>query len=57
MEKDPQIHELLDVLNEKGEFTGVSKPRGEIHELGLFHKAIHCWIINSYDKYFVIFIF
>lgn len=39
--------ELLDVLNEKGEFTGISKPRGEIHKLGLYHKAIHCWIINS----------
>jgi isopentenyldiphosphate isomerase len=48
-----EVSELLDVLNEKGEPTGVAKPRGEIHELGLFHRAIHCWIVNSYVRYFL----
>ena len=39
--------ELLDVFDEKGNFTGVSKPRQEVHEEGLWHKIACVFIINS----------
>lgn len=31
----------------KGNFTGVSKPRQEVHEKGLWHKIACIFIINS----------
>ncbi|CAN8270684.1 unnamed protein product [Cochlearia groenlandica] len=36
--------EHLDVLTKSGEKTGVSKPRGEIHRDGDYHRAVHVWI-------------
>lgn len=39
--------ELLDVLNEKGEFTGETMDRKKIHDLGIWHRCVHIWIINS----------
>ncbi|OJU73251.1 MAG: hypothetical protein BGO07_03745 [Alphaproteobacteria bacterium 40-19] len=39
--------ELLDVLNEDGSFTGLSKDRAMVHQHGLWHRAIHCYVFNS----------
>jgi isopentenyldiphosphate isomerase len=39
--------ELLDVLNENGEFTGETMDRKKIHDLGIWHRCVHIWIINS----------
>ena len=39
--------ELLDVLNEDGSFTGLSKDRTRVHQHGLWHRAIHCYVFNS----------
>jgi len=39
--------EYLDVLDEQGKFTGVSRPRSEVHRLGLWHRVAHVWIVNS----------
>ena len=39
--------ELLDVFDENGNFTGVSKPRQKVHEEGLWHKIACVFIINS----------
>ncbi|XP_023642902.1 nudix hydrolase 3 [Capsella rubella] len=36
--------EHFDVLTKSGEKTGVSKPRGEIHRDGDYHRAVHVWI-------------
>ena len=36
--------ELLDVLDASGHATGVRRPRGEVHELGLWHRAVHTWL-------------
>jgi 8-oxo-dGTP pyrophosphatase MutT (NUDIX family) len=35
---------LLDVLDASGHATGVRRPRGEVHELGLWHRAVHTWL-------------
>ncbi|XP_051119712.1 nudix hydrolase 3-like [Andrographis paniculata] len=36
--------EYLDVLTKAGVKTGVSKPRGEVHRDGDYHRAVHVWI-------------
>ncbi|EYU29120.1 hypothetical protein ABFS82_05G118600 [Erythranthe guttata] len=36
--------EYLDVLTATGEKTGISKPRGDIHRDGDYHRAVHVWI-------------
>ncbi|KFK42487.1 hypothetical protein AALP_AA2G263100 [Arabis alpina] len=36
--------EHFDVLTKSGEKTGLSKPRGEIHRDGDYHRAVHVWI-------------
>ncbi|VFQ69462.1 unnamed protein product [Cuscuta campestris] len=41
--KDEGI-EYLDVLTKTGEKTGISKPRGEVHRDGDYHRAVHVWI-------------
>lgn len=41
------MEEMLDVLNEKGEYTGKSESWGKCHKQGLWHKAVAIFIINS----------
>ncbi|KAK8497781.1 hypothetical protein V6N13_084764 [Hibiscus sabdariffa] len=36
--------EYLDVLTKTGKKTGVSKPRGDVHRDGDYHRAVHVWI-------------
>ncbi|KAG7590750.1 Peptidase family M49 [Arabidopsis suecica] len=36
--------EHFDVLTKSGEKTGVTKPRGEVHRDGDYHRAVHVWI-------------
>ncbi|CAH9142453.1 unnamed protein product [Cuscuta epithymum] len=36
--------EYLDVLTKAGEKTGISKPRGDVHREGDYHRAVHVWI-------------
>ncbi|XP_051119713.1 nudix hydrolase 3-like [Andrographis paniculata] len=36
--------EYLDVLTKAGDKTGVSKPRGDVHRDGDYHRAVHVWI-------------
>ncbi|XP_074269512.1 nudix hydrolase 3 [Silene latifolia] len=39
--------EYLDVLTNTGQFTGLSKPRGEVHRDGDYHRAVHVWIYSE----------
>ncbi|KAL3818355.1 hypothetical protein ACJIZ3_004260 [Penstemon smallii] len=36
--------EYLDVLTKNGQKTGISKPRGDVHRDGDYHRAVHVWI-------------
>lgn len=36
--------EHLDVLTKSGQKTGISKPRGDVHRDGDYHRAVHVWI-------------
>jgi isopentenyldiphosphate isomerase len=38
--------EIFDVVNDRDEVVG-QKPRGEIHRLGLKHRAVHVLVFNS----------
>ncbi len=38
--------EFLDVLDENGDLTGEKMDRKKIHDLGIWHKCVHIWIIN-----------
>lgn len=42
--------EYLDVLDEFGNKTGVSKPRDEVHRCGDWHKSVQFWIINRNNE-------
>lgn len=39
--------ELFDVLDEKGNKTGITKPRSAVHRDGDWHKSVHIWIIRD----------
>ncbi|KAH7867214.1 hypothetical protein Vadar_030515 [Vaccinium darrowii] len=39
--------EHLDVLTKTGQKTGVSKPRGDVHRDGDYHRAVHVWIFSE----------
>ncbi|XP_078157802.1 nudix hydrolase 3-like isoform X2 [Carex rostrata] len=39
--------EHLDVLTRTGEKTGISKPRGQVHRDGDYHRAVHVWIYSE----------
>jgi len=39
--------EYLDIYDENGKSLGQKVPRKEAHEKGLWHKAVHIWVINS----------
>jgi isopentenyldiphosphate isomerase len=39
--------ERIDIVDPSGRPLGVAKPRNEVHRLGLWHKTVHVWIVNS----------
>ena len=39
--------ELIDVLDEQGAPTGISKPRDAIHRDGDWHRAFHLWLVRE----------
>lgn len=39
--------ELLDVFDENNNFTGVVEKRDKVHQEGLFHRHVICWIMNN----------
>ncbi|MBP6884083.1 MAG: NUDIX domain-containing protein [Candidatus Pacebacteria bacterium] len=39
--------EYLDILDEKGNKTGEIKSKDEAHQMGLWHRTVHVWFMNS----------
>jgi len=39
------LDELIDVLDERGAFTGITKPKAAAHRDGDWHRAAHVWIV------------
>ena len=39
--------ELIDVLTAEGQFTGIVKPKPEVHRDGDWHRCAHVWIVAS----------
>lgn len=39
------MEELLELLNDEGERTGVFKPRSVIHSTGEWHLSVHVWLM------------
>jgi isopentenyldiphosphate isomerase len=44
--------EIFDVVNERDEVID-AKPRGEVHRLGLLHRAVHVLMFNSRGEIFL----
>lgn len=42
--------EMLDIVNEKGEPTGVIKERSKVHADGDLHRTSHVWIVRDNEK-------
>jgi len=41
------MKEYLDILDEQGNATGKSETYANIHKLGLIHRTVHVWFLNS----------
>ena len=41
------MSELLDVLDEKGNYLDIQKERNDIHAQGLWHRAIAVFVVNN----------
>jgi isopentenyldiphosphate isomerase len=39
--------EYFDVLDDKGNKTGKTKLRSEVHRDGDWHRSVHVWLLNS----------
>lgn len=39
--------EILDVLDENGNYTGIKEERKNVHEQGLYHMHVGAWIMNE----------
>jgi isopentenyldiphosphate isomerase len=44
--------EIFDVVNERDEVIG-QEPRGEVHRLGLMHRAVHVLVFNAAGQVFL----
>src|SRR5512137_1073782 len=44
--------EVFDVVNERDEVIGRA-PRGEVHRLGLLHRAVHVLVFNARGQVFL----
>lgn len=44
------MEEKFDILNEYGEFTDIVKTRKEVHEKGLWHRAVVLFVINDINE-------
>jgi isopentenyldiphosphate isomerase len=44
--------EIFDVVNERDEVIG-RQPRGEVHRLGLMHRAVHVLVYNAAGQVFL----
>lgn len=44
------MEEYFDILDELGNPTGEVRTRKDAHALGLWHKAVHIWIINDKNE-------
>jgi isopentenyl-diphosphate Delta-isomerase len=42
--------EYIDILDHNGDPTGEIKTRKEVHSKGLWHKAVHVWILNDKNE-------
>lgn len=38
------MDELVDILNEEGDYTGMQRMKSEAHRKGLFHPTVHVWL-------------
>ncbi len=41
------MDELIDILNEKGDFTGETAMKSVAHKKGLFHQTVHVWFYTE----------
>jgi len=41
------MEEYLDILDEQGNVTGRSETYDSVHKLGLIHRTVHVWFLNS----------
>ena len=39
--------EYLDICDSEGNLLGIKKSKKEAHDKGLWHRAVHVWVLNS----------
>lgn len=45
-----RLDELVDILDEKGNYTARTAMKSEAHQLGLFHPTVHVWCFSKNGK-------
>jgi isopentenyldiphosphate isomerase len=44
------MEEQIDILEPNGQKTGESRPRSEVHRLGLWHRTVHIWLRDDFGN-------
>ena len=44
------MDELIDIVDEQGNYTGKTALKSEAHTKGLFHLTVHIWLFTSDEK-------
>jgi isopentenyldiphosphate isomerase len=42
--------EFLDIVDSRGNATGIRKPRAQIHHDGDWHRTVHIWLMKDYKE-------
>lgn len=42
--------EQFDILNEDGTQAGYSLPRSQVHREGQWHRSVHIWVVDEWDR-------
>jgi len=44
------MEEQFDILHPDGSFAGYSLPRSQAHREGHWHRSVHIWIVDEWDR-------
>ena len=44
------MEEYFDILDEAGKPTGLSLPRSQVHREGQWHRAVHIWVVDEWER-------
>ena len=49
--RKPVVDELIDIVDEENNPTGIIKLKSEAHMMGLWHRTVHIWMYDSKGRF------